>query len=403
MAGGDFNHLMIDRVSPTGRVLGSGGFGSVIEVDWNGTVCAAKQLHGAVLESVSPEDVEGVMRSFQHECRTWAKLRHPNIVQFLGIFYSENSSIPWLVLEKLNTSLRVFLDQQAKGDFMLTHKVAVLDQIAQALSYLHSHHPPLVHHDLTTNNILLSERTYTAKITDFGMTRGLTSSSSFLRTSTVKGTMAFLAPEMFLQPPKYNEKLDVFSFGNIVLHTITHKWPEPLPSTQYNDGILVALNEFQRRQGYLKFFTAQENSLFQVLIQQCLRNIPEQRPDSQALIEDTKGIQSEICSDFPSEVSSADMASGMAKATLLVEKVQSLERELRDKSYTCVKLKQENDSLRQAVESLKQSLKKKDETIMHLQEELKNQADQLITSSSNIQVCFNGDYNFVTFYINNTE
>ena len=96
--------------------------------------------------------------------------------------------------------------------------------------YLHNQNPPLVHHDLSFNNVLLNVVSFVAKFGDFGIRRAI-NPSAFIRKSSIKGTLAFLAPEALQKPPRYNDKLDVFSFGNVILHTETLVLPQDMKQT----------------------------------------------------------------------------------------------------------------------------------------------------------------------------
>ena len=174
---------------------------------------------------LSPEEKQAFITAFEKECAMWSALRHPQIVQFLGIYF-DPSHTPVMVLEKMDASLRSLLETTPKEDFPLINKVVILRQVAQGLVYLHSHSPKLVHHDLTPNNILVNEVTYLTKLTDFGMTRAI-DAASLTRSSSIKGTPGFVAPEALRYPPRYDDKLDVFAYGNVIITVITHKWPTP--------------------------------------------------------------------------------------------------------------------------------------------------------------------------------
>ena len=284
-----FEGLLIDGVKPTGKILGRGAYGKVTEVTWNGTVCAAKQVHEVFLDEVSPAEKVRVVRDFQREFQTWAKLRHPNIVILLGVYFISGSSSPQIVLEKMDTSLRNYLEKHTKGDFPLVHKVDVLKQIAQGLSYLHHLNPPLVHHDLSPNNVLLNEVSFTTKLTDFGMTRAV-SPSALTRMSSIKGTLAFMAPEALRNKPRYDDKLDTFSFGNIIISTVIHEWPNPGDPNRYEGEKLIALTEYQRREEYMKLFSVEESKLLSGMVQRCLENRPERRPLSVILVDELDAV-----------------------------------------------------------------------------------------------------------------
>ena len=199
-------------------------------------------MHDILLEDESPGGVDKFVSKFKAECLTWSKLRHPGVVQFLGVHMDRRSRLPVLVMEKMDTSLRTYLENHSKEQFLLHQKAFVLRQVTQALAYLHSQNPPLVHHDLSPNNVLLNVVSFVTKVSDFGMSRAI-NPSALTRKSSIKGTQAFMAPEALHDPPRYNEKLDVFSFGNIVISTLTHKWSNPGPPTKY-EGDVFSKEEF---------------------------------------------------------------------------------------------------------------------------------------------------------------
>ena len=145
-----FASLEITGIQLTGKILGKGSDATIKEINWVGTLCAAKQLHEILLEDDSPGGAKRFVDNFEKECMTWSKLIHPNIVQFLGVCFLSGSRVPMLILEKIDTSLRRYLENHTKEDFVLPDKIYVLRQVAQALSYLHSCSPPLVHHDLSS-------------------------------------------------------------------------------------------------------------------------------------------------------------------------------------------------------------------------------------------------------------
>ena len=278
-----FKSLELTSVQPTGKNLGKGADATVQEVNWLGTLCAAKQLHEILLEDDSAGGAKRFIQNFETECMTWSRLVHPCIVQFLGIHFFSATRVPMLILEKMDTSLRNYLEAHKKEEFPLPDKVYVLRQVAQALSYLHSLTPPLVHHDLSPNNVLLNGVSLQTKVTDFGMTRAV-DPSKMTRKSSVKGTRAFMAPEALVEPPKYDDKLDVFSYGNVIVTTVTHQWPNPGQYNRVEGGKLVAVTELQRRQQYINQFTPKESELFLPLVRVCLQNDPSERPTSIQLV-----------------------------------------------------------------------------------------------------------------------
>ena len=344
-----FPGLLIENVTFTDAKLGRGADATVYEVEWNRTVCAAKRLHEILLEDQSSGGVAKLIGNFEAECLTWSKLRHPGVVQFLGVYFERNSRLPVLVMEKMDTSLRTYLEDHSKKEFSLNLKAFVLRQVTQALAYLHSQNPPLVHHDLSSNNVLLNVVSFVTKVSDFGMSRAI-NPSALSRKSSVKGTLAFMAPEALHDPPRYNEKLDVFSFGNIIFSTLTHEWPNPGPPKQYIGDQLVALTELQRRDRYVAMFTTQEKQLFLPTVNQCLQDQPSKRPSSVMLVRELRRIES----SFPTGSHVA------APIEHLRQQLSAKEEECRQKDDT---LRQKDETLRQRDDALQDALKEKDEVI----------------------------------------
>ena len=344
-----FPGLLIENVTFTDTKLGRGADATVHEIEWNGTVCAAKRLHEILLDDQSPGGVAKLIGNFEAECLTWSKLRHPGVVQFLGVYLERNSRLPVLVMEKMDTSLRMHLEDHNKEEFSLNLKTLVLRQVTQALAYLNSQNPPLVHHDLSSNNVLLNVVSFVTKVSDFGMSRAI-NPSALSRKSSVKGTLAFMAPEALHDPPRYNEKLDVFSFGNIILSTLTHAWPNPGPPKQYIGDQLVALTELQRRDHYVAMFTAQEKQLFLPTVNQCLQDQPSKRPSSVMLVRELRRIESSL-----------------PTGSHVAAPIEHLRQQLSAKEEECKQkddaLRQKDEALREKDEALQDVLKEKDEVI----------------------------------------
>ena len=283
--------LTLQEVCFTDKVIGRGSYGEVFEVEWCSTICAAKGMHDIFLSTLSKVEMDKLAGDFEKELKVWSALRHPNIVQFLGVVSIPGKRVPIFVLEKMDTSLRSYLEEQSKKEFLLLDKVSVLRQVAQGLCYLHKLNPPLVHHDLSPNNILLNRYSFLTKLTDFGMTRAI-NLAKLTRQSSAKGTHVFMAPEALRDPPKYNEKLDIFSFGNCITTTLTHVWPNPSHPTTYKGTQLVALTELERRQRQIERLNEVERQWFLKLINNCLADLPESRPSSTDVVTELRQIES---------------------------------------------------------------------------------------------------------------
>ena len=131
--------------------LGTGSYGSVEKLENNGIDCAGKTLHNALID-VQNQGVENVIKKFVKECQLMGDLRHPHIVQFLGICFLPDSKLPVLVMEYMATSLDHLLEKNK--NVPLTMKRSILYDVSRGLTYLHSHNPPVIHRDLTATNVL---------------------------------------------------------------------------------------------------------------------------------------------------------------------------------------------------------------------------------------------------------
>ena len=113
-----------------------------------GLICAGKKIHDVLLESVNA-GVDNLVEKYRQECLLMSDLRHPNVVQFLGVcFFPESSSLPILLMELLETSLHDLLEASGRdqaGCIPLALKRSLLSDIARGLVYLHNRNPPVIH------------------------------------------------------------------------------------------------------------------------------------------------------------------------------------------------------------------------------------------------------------------
>ena len=85
MTSGIAPDLILHGIDPTGEEIGCGSYGRVFEVNYEGTFCAAKELHGLLLKLTrGSADLLKIKDDFVRECQIWSTLRHPCLVQFLG-------------------------------------------------------------------------------------------------------------------------------------------------------------------------------------------------------------------------------------------------------------------------------------------------------------------------------
>ena len=190
---------VLRNVVITGRELGSGSYGRVIEVSVREKLYAAKEIHPELLKDVSIQEYEAAKKSFLQECFTCKQIHHPNIVQMLGVYYPKLDTAglpllePLLVMELMDMSLTQFLKnkQLQEEEVSFSTKISILVDVAAGLQYLHSQN--ILHRDLSSNNILLTNDLI-AKIADLGVAKVVKQSNY----SKSKGYLARAPGTIFL-------------------------------------------------------------------------------------------------------------------------------------------------------------------------------------------------------------
>ena len=280
--------LLISDLQETGRTLRTGAYGEVIEVTVRGRTCAAKKLHGIfTARDVPLKEKSAAAERFETECRRVLYLSHPNIIEMIGIHFDEATRLPTLVMELMDTSLCKYLENNPESSVLLSTKYSILHDVASGLLYLHSLPPPLgpiVHRDLTANNILLAlSMGVVAKIADLGQAKiDPVYATRQQKLSQVPGNEYHMPPEAWLDNPVYNAALDVFSFGVVVLHTLTHEWPKPLGRFK---SAMEVCPEVERRKRYLDKIS---DSPLKPVVEQCLSQLPKDRPSTNDVLKELK-------------------------------------------------------------------------------------------------------------------
>ena len=136
----------LETVHIKDQKLGHGSYAEVLQLEYLGLKCAGKKIHDVLLI----QDGYSVRR-FEEECSLLSQLRHPNIVQFLGVHFQEGVQIPMLVMEFLPTNLSSCIERYG----VLPNEVnySILHDVALGLCYLHNQTPPIIHRDLSANNV----------------------------------------------------------------------------------------------------------------------------------------------------------------------------------------------------------------------------------------------------------
>jgi serine/threonine protein kinase/sugar lactone lactonase YvrE len=235
----------------------------------------------STLFSPDPAAQDAIKNMFLRECRYHANLRHPHIVQLLGVYSKPGATFPMLVMEHMHASLTSCLEHCS--EIFMPQRKRILYDVILGLRFLHERRDPIIHRDLTANNVLLTEY-FRAKISDLGMAKILPK-DVVQKMTMAPGTSAYMPPEALVADPVYDTKLDMFSFGILILHTETQKWPAPhlAPNSRDLNGRLVAHTEAERRGNFFRMMNPSDILYF--LAEQCLQVDPASRPTACSVAE----------------------------------------------------------------------------------------------------------------------
>ena len=281
---------VLHGVTTTGKELGRGHYAEVFQVQYCGTKYAAKEFHSFLqeLSSEASSTVRKTLDQFFSMCSRW---RHPNIVQFIGIYYPEpNKDIPAMVMEQMDCSLTTFIAEQSKT-ILLHNALSILHDVSLGLRYLHSRNPPIIHCDLTPNNILINTSSMVAKIA------GSVATLEYGGDVLLPGSLCFMPPEALNYPVSYDLPLDVFSYGGTALYVVVGRWPKPL-SFDPKITKMKALSEVERRQQYLDKIIG-EAEVLRPLVEECLNNDPARRPTIEVVSEIIKEMKQNYMDRHP--------------------------------------------------------------------------------------------------------
>ena len=337
------NHLANSRLFKS-QCLGKGAYGMVCRAMRDNLPCAAKLLHPLFFQSGDP-GVHSTARKFELECEFLSTLRHPNIVQYLGTYRDPESGMPVLLMELMDESLTRLLER-SKEPLPYHTQVDLCHDIALALAYLHSN--GIIHRDLSSNNVLLIAGSR-AKVTDFGMSKLIDSTPHSTPLTQCPGTLVYMAPEATLDPPRYTEKLDNFSYGVLTIQILSRTFPRPTAkSLSVSDPrsptgmVQLPIQEVVRRKQDIDSISPAHPLL--VIALDCLRDFDHERPTAAELCQRVivlKGTQ-----EYSSSQQEPQFSSGHLR-----ERIYAMSDQISE-------LKQQNHSQDNEIHHLRQQLEK---------------------------------------------
>ena len=243
-----------EEVTMTEEVLGGGSYGKVEVAVFRGLRVAAKSLHGLIMSDYTRE-------LFFREMDIASKVRHPNLVQFIG---ATTVGTPIILTEIMATSL--YKELQKKTALRQPQILSISKDVASALNYLHLMKPhPIIHRDISSPNVLLEPSvgdSYKAKVADYGAANLQPRSRTHM-----PGNSAYASPECY-SPYNHTPAIDVYSYSVLLIEMILHCPP--------------AMSVEEREQQARRVFWPSMASL----IKRCLNRDHSLRPTMRQILDD---------------------------------------------------------------------------------------------------------------------
>ena len=285
------------------QLLGIGSYGAICKAKSGELLCAAKIINPNLLDPAMmyriPDKQQGesedsergkgerwtIIRWFEQESEFLFKLRHPNLLQYLGLCRDPHTGLPVILMELMVDNLTHYL--RTPGPIPYHIQVNVCHDVAQALSFLHSSN--IIHKNLCSNNVLLTNSDG-AKVTDFGMATlaDLNPLSTPLPSAAIQDKLAYMPPEAVKEYPIYTERMDSFSFGVIIVQILTRRLPSPGDRLKYNRpgmpkdiATCTPVTEVERRRDHIDLID-QDHSLLPIALD-CLKDKAIERPSANQL------------------------------------------------------------------------------------------------------------------------
>ena len=366
-----------DKSQPLGR----GSFGAVYKAKCDQLPCAAKILHPTILDPMDP-GADKILERFHHECAFLGAIRHPHIVQYLGISRDPESKLPVLLMELLDESLTKMLER-SQQPLAYRVQVDICHDIALAVAYLHSN--DIIHRDLSSNNVLIIAGRR-AKVTDFGMSKLAGAAPVTTSLTVCPGTLAYMPPEALKEPPRYTKKLDCFSEGVIMIQVCTQLWPDPGPRTQAipdprspTGSLEMPVLDIERRKNHIELIDPSHP--FMPLIEKCLSYSEDKRPSASDLCQKLADLKKKKDYGSGNEENYSDLKREIQELQISKEskdqRIQELEEELAKTRYDLEHQSEIVVRYRQAIQQIKVIIKTQEQQIHEKTEEIKSKEKQL--------------------------
>uniref|UniRef100_A0A4X2K2T3 Mitogen-activated protein kinase kinase kinase n=1 Tax=Vombatus ursinus TaxID=29139 RepID=A0A4X2K2T3_VOMUR len=304
------------------ELIGAGGFGQVYRATWGGQEVAVKAARR------DPEqDPAAAAESVLREAKLFSMLRHPNIIQLLGVCLQQPNLC--LVLEFARTPEPAGAAPGPRPARRIPPHILVnwAVQIARGMLYLHEEAiVPILHRDLKSSNILLLEKiehddicNKTLKITDFGLAR------EWHRTTKMSaaGTYAWMAPEV-IKSSLFSKGSDIWSYGVLLWELLTGEVPY-----RGIDGLAVAYGVAVNKLTLPIPSTCPEP--FAKLMKECWEQDPHIRPSFALILEQLTAIEGAVMTEMPQESFHSMQDDWKLEIQQMFDELRTKEKELRSR------------------------------------------------------------------------
>ncbi|PIN16878.1 Serine/threonine protein kinase [Handroanthus impetiginosus] len=269
------------------NLIGKGGSSFV----YRGCLPGGKELAVKILKPA-----EDVLKHFVSEIEIIASLHHKNIIYLVGFCFEEDKLLlVYNLLSRGSLEENLHCIEKSENLFGWEERYKVALGVAEALDHLHNATESIIHRDVKSSNILLSDD-FEPQLSDFGLATWASCCSHHTDVPDVAGTFGYLAPEYFMHE-KLNHKIDVYAFGVVLLELLSGRKPidDGLPNGQ--ESLVMWANHILK-EGKIselqdpKLVDAYNRDQFEIMVLAatlCIRLAPQSRPEISLVLKLLRG------------------------------------------------------------------------------------------------------------------
>ena len=249
--------------------LGAGVYGSVCRAKCDDLLCAAKFLYPVLFDKERPH----LVRKIEQVCEFISTLRHPNIIQYIGLHHDPDNGLPVLLMELMEENLTKYL-KRCSQPVPYHLQVNICHSVASALSYLHANN--IAHKELCSSNIRLIGNAQVTKISNVEV--------SFFSMSDYNDELVYPIHHEYASPQAISG--DCFLFGIVMIQVLTREsdFFKPDDQKKYSSGkysVTMKISEIEHLQTYLSKVDP-AHSLLSIALD-CLKDRETERPTAHQL------------------------------------------------------------------------------------------------------------------------